>query len=90
MGNMGLDKQDRLKSADHDVEVNVAVEGDRIIVTRPGTSFRAAYFKSPDQPKLIESAALAVDKGGPIARKEFEDLAWDAANAKARELGWVS
>ena len=89
MGNIGLDTQDGLKSPGHDVEVNVAVEGYRIIVTLPGTSFRAVYVKSLDQPKLIESAALAIDRGGPIACKEFEDMAWDVANAKARALGWL-
>jgi len=29
------------------------------------------------------------DKEAAISRNEFIALAWDAANAKARELGWI-
>jgi len=33
---------------------------------------------------------LAVDKGAPLYHEEFEKLAWEAANSKARELGWIA
>ena len=69
--------------------LDVKVEGDKIIVTQPGSSFRATYCKSPDKPKLAELPAMQIDKGGPVARSEFELLAWEAANEKARELGWL-
>jgi hypothetical protein len=33
---------------------------------------------------------MSVEKEAPAqSRKEFEALAWEAANAKARELGWI-
>ena len=82
-------EKDGLKPPNHDVELNVLVEGDRIIVTRTGSSFRAAYAKSPDGPKLVQSMAMLIDKGGADVRKEFEVRAWEAANEKAHELGWL-
>ena len=34
---------------------------------------------------------MSVEKEAPAQRrKEFEALAWEAANAKARELGWIA
>ena len=32
---------------------------------------------------------MSIDKEGPVFRKEFEANAWEAATAKARELGWI-
>jgi hypothetical protein len=60
-----------------------------IVVTLPGTSFRAAYFKSSDNPWLMQSNYMADDAEAPISRTEFHALAWRAANEKARELGWI-
>jgi hypothetical protein len=31
---------------------------------------------------------MAVNKKSVLSHREFETLAWEAANAKARELGW--
>jgi hypothetical protein len=70
-------------------ELRVDVEGDHIFVTLTGTGLRARYFRSPDEPKLIQSYAVEIDKGAPLPRKEFEALAWEAASEKARELGWI-
>ena len=64
------------------------IEGDQIVVTLPGTSYKAAYFKSPDEPRLIQVLAVAVDRAAELSSKDFEALAWETANAKARELGW--
>ena len=69
--------------------LKVEVEGDHIVITQPGFSFRTAYFKSPDEPRLIQSPAMSIDKGGQVASREFEALAWEAANEKARALGWL-
>ena len=38
---------------------------------------------------LVESLAMSIDKEAPVPRKEFEAKAWEAATAKARELGWI-
>lgn len=73
-----------------DEPLNVTVEGTSIIVTRPGTSFRAAFFKAADEPRLMQSPTMSVEKEAPAqTRKDFEAHAWEAANAKARELGWI-
>ena len=74
------------------VHLQVEVEGDCIIVSMPGTSFRATYLKSQDprdQRQLVESLAMAIDKEASVPRKEFEAKPWEAATAKARELGWI-
>lgn len=71
-------------------KINVEVKRQRLIVTLEGTSYRAVFRLSPDKSRLIESGALAVDKSAPMAHRDFEALAWEAANAKARALGWIS
>ena len=72
-----------------DTEISVTLEGQFIVVTLPKTSFRAAYFKSPDSPWLTQSNYMTDDAEAPISRTEFHALAWRAANEKARELGWI-
>src|SRR5688572_24473038 len=37
----------------------------------------------------IQAKQLTVDREAPMSHKDFEALAWTAANAKARELGWI-
>jgi hypothetical protein len=67
--------------------INVDVEGDLLVL--PGTSYRALYFRSPDQLKLVQAPNLAVDKEAPMTHEQFEALACEAATKKARELGWI-
>jgi hypothetical protein len=69
-------------------KVAVQVTGDAITVTLPGTSFRVTYQRQ-------NGSLIAIDfTGTDIARKitmpEFLSQAWQAANAKARELRWIS
>jgi hypothetical protein len=47
------------------------------------------FYKHQDEPRLVEATSMAVDKEAPIYHADFENLAWEAANAKARELGWI-
>ena len=59
----------------------VTVQDDEIVVTSE-TGFRAAYCKRPNHPQL------------KVRRRTADDLevlaqASQAANAKARELGWI-
>ena len=71
-------------------DLRVGVEGEHIVVTMAGTSFRTSFFGFADESRLVESAAMSVEKGAPSdKRKSFEALAWEIANAKARELGWI-
>jgi hypothetical protein len=54
----------------------------------PGTSFKVAFRKLPDDPQL--SAELMMDdKDAGVSRHEFLAAAWHAASAKARDLGWI-
>ena len=69
--------------------INVDVEGDLLVVSLPGTSYRDLYFRSPDQLKLVQAPNLAVDKEAPMTHEQFEALAREAATKKARELGWI-
>jgi hypothetical protein len=72
----------------HSLETS-AIDG-RIIVSMPGTSFRAAYFRSVTESGLTLGDSLEVDHHASLSRNEFEALAWDAAMAKARDLGWIA
>ena len=75
----------------NDEPLSVTVEGTSIVVTMLGTSFRAAFFKAADEPRLMQSPTMSVEREAPAqTRKEFEVLAWEAANVKARELGWIA
>jgi hypothetical protein len=69
----GLEKQRRLF---------VMVNGDEIIVTS-SMGFRASYCRRPHQPQLIVRRCTDTDDHEMIAQ------AWQAANDKARELGWI-
>lgn len=67
----------------------VEVEGERLVVTMAGTAYRTVFFKGQDGTPLCQSPAVAVDVSVPMDHRDFEAMAWEAANAKARELGWV-
>ena len=68
--------------------LRVEVLGNTIRVVMRGTCFRARYRKQ-------EAPWLATDEYGPddpdatVSFSEFRNLAWQAANNKARQLGWV-
>jgi hypothetical protein len=61
----------------------VVVQGDEIIVTSE-TGFRAEYWKRPNH------SQLKVRRCTDIESQELLAKAWQAANAKARELGWIA
>ncbi len=69
--------------------IKVEVDGRFIVVTMPSTLFRATYFKSPESPGLMPSDHMTDDFIAAVSRNEFLKMAWKAANAKARELGWL-
>ncbi len=72
------------------VGLHVEVQGDDI--GNPtwhelcGDYYRAAAFP---QQLLTKSHLGREDKNTPITQAEFHTRAWKAANAKARELGWI-
>jgi hypothetical protein len=61
----------------------VMVQGGDIVVTFPKCGFRAAYYNPAGQPQLILRERTKTDDNDVMAQ------AWQAANAKARKLGWI-
>jgi hypothetical protein len=73
-----------------DETLHVQVEGQHIIVTMEGSSFRAVYYLSHSDAKLLQFEGMGIDKNIPKEqRRELETLAWEVAKGKARELGWI-
>ena len=68
-------------------KLRVEVQGSYILVAMRGTCFRARYWKQ-DAPWLAIDEWVE-DSDAPISSREFRALAWEAANEKARDLGWV-
>jgi hypothetical protein len=68
-------------------KLKVEVQGAHILVAMRGTCFRAKYRKQVAPWLALDD--WAEDADAPITFKEFYALAWEAANEKARELGWV-
>jgi hypothetical protein len=71
-------------------DVKTVVDGRFIIVTLPGTLFRATYFKSLDSPGIMQSDHMTTDHKAATSHNEFLALAWRAANNKALEMGWLT
>jgi len=72
-------------------KVAVRVAGDVLVVTMPGTTFSITYEKTEDNRLVASSfrARKALDETRKVSFPKFLGLAWTAANAKARELGWI-
>jgi hypothetical protein len=64
-------------------EVQCIVREGELVVLLPGDDFCAVYHKPTTQPQLILKRRTQTDDYVVLAR------AWQAANAKARELGWI-
>ena len=67
--------------------LRVEVQGPYILVAMRGTCLRARFRKQ-------EAPWLAVDEyeedsEASIDFKEFRTLAWEAANERGRQLGWI-
>jgi hypothetical protein len=60
----------------------VMVQGYEIVITSE-TGFRAEYWKRPNHPQLKVRRCTETDNYELLAQ------AWQLANAKARELGWI-
>jgi hypothetical protein len=71
-------------------DLHVEARRDDIIVTMPGTTYRVVYLKRHREPKLVAKLNYFQDEQkGPITRADFLARALNAANDKARELGWI-
>ena len=77
------------------MRIQVEVKDEKLVVTMDDTSYRAIFYKSPDEPRLIQAASLAVDREAPMSHEDFEALAWTAARlrrgswAGSCDLAWV-
>ena len=66
---------------EHDLRVEV--HGDNLFITLPGSGFRAVYHKPVGQQHLTLRQRAECDD------TELLLQGWEAANLKARELGWI-
>jgi hypothetical protein len=71
------------------MDLHVKFDGQEIIVTRPGTDMMTAYRKAPDRPNLILTRSWEKPTVMSPEISEFRAQAFQAAVAKARELGWI-
>ena len=73
-------------------KISVEVSGGDIIVRMPGTSFSIVYEKTDDNQLIANSfsARKIQDETRKISFPQFLALAWTAANAKAKEIGWIA
>ena len=61
----------------------VIEKGGNLIVSVPSGKFKAVYYKAAGQPQLILRGRTQTDDHELLAQ------VWQAANNKARELGWI-
>ncbi|MGC1178719.1 MAG: hypothetical protein WA884_06760 [Methyloceanibacter sp.] len=73
-------------------KVTVELSGADIIVRMPGTSFSVVYEKTDDNQLIANffSAPKLPEEKRKVTFPQFLALAWTAANAKAREIGWIA
>jgi hypothetical protein len=71
-------------------QLRIEVLGDEIIVILPATSYGVRFYKPDGSPQLLmRNFRSKIDSRAPITEAEFLTRAWQAANDKARELGWI-
>jgi hypothetical protein len=71
-------------------QLHIAVLNDEILVILPATSYGVTYYKTVNSPQLLVKHFVSkIDTGAPITQAEFLARAWQLANDKARELGWI-
>ena len=71
------------------VELHVELDGDEIVVTKPGTDFLVAYRKRFDSPTLKLTRSWEKPTVTSPEISELRAHAFHAAVSKARELGWI-
>jgi hypothetical protein len=61
-----------------------------IIITLPFTNYTVTYYKPANSPGLLAKNFPTKDNSHvPMTQAEFLERAWNLANDKARELGWI-
>jgi hypothetical protein len=71
--------------------LQVGVHDDTIIVTDPATRYYAIYTKPLDRAELLAHGPqhLTLLRRRPTKDRALLAAAYQAADAKARELGWI-
>ncbi len=72
-----------------DWNLHCQVSDGEIVITLPGSAYCVSYRKSPNSSQLVRDAFTSDRSNEPISRTEFLAKAWEVANEKARELGWI-
>jgi hypothetical protein len=71
-------------------QLRVEVVGEEIIVILPATSYGITYYKPANSPQLLAKDSRSKnDSRAPITYADFLARAWQLANDKAREVGWI-
>lgn len=71
--------------------LRVQVVDNNIVVTLPGYSYAVTYYKPQGSAGLLMKYSEAKnDRRLEMTAAKFLEEAWRLANAKARELGWIS
>ena len=70
-------------------ELNVEVDGTRITVTMPETRFWVTYQKKSGNERLVLIGSWHEPNMTTPEGVAFRTRAMQAANDKARELGWI-
>ena len=71
------------------MDLHVNFDGHEIIITRPGTDMMTAYRKAADRPNLVLTRSWVEPTVSSPEISEFRAEAFQAAVAKAPELGWI-
>jgi glucose-6-phosphate dehydrogenase assembly protein OpcA len=69
-------------------ELDCQIQGNEIIVSMPDTGWSVTFYKSANSPQLL-ARAREKERGGVMGEADFFARAWNLANDKARELGWI-
>ncbi|MGA8689145.1 MAG: hypothetical protein ACLQF1_09430 [Methyloceanibacter sp.] len=73
-----------------DGDLLIEVRGNKLLVIQPGTTYVVTYYKLPNSPQLIaKNFPRENDKRAPMTQSQFVTRAWQLANDKAREFGWI-
>jgi hypothetical protein len=72
------------------MDLKVEIVGDEIIVILPATSYGVTFYKPANSSRLVaKDFHPKADSQASFTEAQFLELAWQAANDKARELGWI-
>jgi hypothetical protein len=70
--------------------VRIEVRDSEIVVRLPSAGYSVTYHKPTDSPQLLaKNFPTSLDSRTPMTHAEFLTRARQAANDKARELGWI-